>query len=119
MIDNIHDDVFITRYVVFIRDSQTGFWKVVKRFKPAYKYESFNEDKRWFFFWTKKVTVKKIVNSESWARTQARIEAVKEAVLLRASGHDVKVHRVEEDQWMGETFEYSHLIWKNGEWADA
>lgn len=118
MIDNIHADIFITKYVVFIRDSQTGFWKVVKRFKPAYKYESYTKEKRWFFFWTKETTVEEIVNA-SIARTQARIEAIKEAVLLRASGQDVKVHRVEEDHWMSETFESSILVWKNGEWADV
>ena len=118
MIDNIHDGVFVLRYVVFIRDSQTGFWKVAKRFKPAYKYDSYTKQKRWFYFWKKETTIKKFVN-ESWARTQARIDAIKEAVLLRASGQDVKVCRMDEDNWFGETFESSCLVWKNGEWADG
>ena len=118
MIDNIHKDIFVTRYVVFIRDSQTGFWKVAKRFKPAYKYDSYSKEKRWFYFWTKETTIKEIVN-ESWARTQARMDAIKEAVLLRASGQDVKIHLINEENWMGESIEFSHLIWKNGEWADG
>ncbi len=116
MIDNLSSVMHVLYYRIRVRDSQTGFWRTIKRIHPEYLHKKVHRTKR-FLWWTWEVETETIPN-ESKARTVARVEALKEATLLRASGQDVKVHLIHQRHWDGQPYESDRLVWQNGQWVD-
>lgn len=113
MIDNMHKQAHVLSYHIDIRDSRTGFWRTTRRLHPNYDHKTVTETKR-FLWWTWEVE-DTVITNESEARTKTRIEAIKEAVLLKSSGYDVQVYvRVE---WKDNGDISTWLVWDRGEWA--